>query len=300
LTWRMSSAHYGWNVNKGGGGGGPALPFTAADPSIQFYASPGFDSSLGQTRIGSTAQHSAPPLLPAEDDEERPLLEELDISLADIVRKLKAVIKWWRPDGTVFLESDLAGPLLLCFILGVCLLLQGKLHFGYLFGFGLIGCSLMFVVLNLMAPDNEYDQDHFNLLSGMPVLGRGMGSVMGMNPNMNMNMPVNSALSGTISWTSGGGSSSSSSSRGGGGISFDRTTSVLGYSLLPLVLLAAVLVFVSLPGVVGFVVAAAVIAWCTLTATVFFETALEMRDQRWLIAYPTALLYVCFALLTFF
>lgn len=50
-------------------------------------------------------------------------------------------------------------------------------------------------------------------------------------------------------------------------ISADRTSSILGYSLLPIVLLAAVNVFVSLQGLLGFVLAGLAIAWCTFSAT---------------------------------
>ena len=39
---------------------------------------------------------------------------------------------------------------------------------------------------------------------------------------------------------------------------------------------------------------------CTLTATRFFERALDMREQRYLIAYPVTLLYSCFAMITVF
>jgi len=48
---------------------------------------------------------------------------------------------------------------------------------------------------------------------------------------------------------------------------------------------------VLVPGAVG---------WCTLTATRFFEAALAAREQRYLIAYPSFLLYACFALIAVF
>ena len=42
------------------------------------------------------------------------------------------------------------------------------------------------------------------------------------------------------------------------------------------------------------------VLWCTQSATRFFEGALHMREQRYLIAFPTFLLYACFALMTIF
>lgn len=84
------------------------------------------------------------------------------------------------------------------------------------------------------------------------------------------------------------------------GISADKTSSILGYSLLPIVLLAAVNVFVDLTGMVGLVLAVLAIGWCTFSATRFVEVDLNMRKQRYLVAYPITLLYACFALLTIF
>ena len=83
-------------------------------------------------------------------------------------------------------------------------------------------------------------------------------------------------------------------------ISVERTTSILGYALVPLVFLAAAVIFVDFRGVAGGVGAALVIAWCTINATRLFEHALHMREQRYLIAYPVAIIYACFALLTVF
>ena len=40
--------------------------------------------------------------------------------------------------------------------------------------------------------------------------------------------------------------------------------------------------------------------WCAQSATRFFEGALHMRQQRYLIAYPALLLYTVFALITIF
>jgi len=39
--------------------------------------------------------------------------------------------------------------------LGFVLLFEAKLHFGYIYGFGVVGCLSLYVVLNLMAKTEE-------------------------------------------------------------------------------------------------------------------------------------------------
>jgi len=76
------------------------------------------------------------------------------------------------------------------------------------------------------------------------------------------------------------------------------TISMLGYCLLPIVLLAALAVFVNLRnGVHGVILGLAAITWSTLSCARFFESALQMSDRKWLIAYPAGLFYACFALM---
>lgn len=84
------------------------------------------------------------------------------------------------------------------------------------------------------------------------------------------------------------------------GISMGATVSVLGYCLLPMVVLSGVSILISLKGLIGTVVAAAVVLWCAISASKLFVTALTMDHQQPLIAYPCALLYGVFALLTMF
>ena len=116
---------------------------------------------------------------------------------------------------------------------------QGKLHFGYVFGYGAIGCTVVYSLINLMHQE---------------------------------------------------------------GVSFDRTASVLGYSMLPIVMLATIAPVVSLQCVAvssqralaslfslldlvfdrstfGSVLSICAIVWSTFNATRFFEHALSMREQ---------------------
>ena len=79
------------------------------------------------------------------------------------------------------------------------------------------------------------------------------------------------------------------------------TASVLGYCLLPMVLLAGISVLINLNSGVGvFVLVGLAVAWCSLSASKLFVTALQLNKQQALIIYPCALLYGVFALLTVF
>ena len=56
-----------------------------------------------------------------------------------------------RTDAEILQDTDLAGPLVFCLAFGGFLLLTGKLHFGYIYGIGLMGCVAMYFLLNLMS-----------------------------------------------------------------------------------------------------------------------------------------------------
>lgn len=84
------------------------------------------------------------------------------------------------------------------------------------------------------------------------------------------------------------------------GIDIYRTASVLGYCLLPMVILAGVAVLVPLNGLVGMAAALLCILWCAKSAALMFVTVLNCNDNFLLLAYPAALIYACFALLTVF
>ena len=174
-------------------------------------------------------------------DEDLPLLEELGINPKDIWQRTMSVSLPFFPlpatAATNDDNSDLAGPFVFCLLLGGLLLLHGKVHFGYIYGFGSTSCLLLYLLLNLM--------------SDAP-------------------------------------------------ISVERVISTLGYSLVPLVMLAGVGVVVDYRGVVGGVAVVVMVVWCVVNAVRLFEAALHMREQRWLIAYPIVLIYGIFALLTVF
>lgn len=179
-------------------------------------------------------------------ENEPPLLEELGVNFPHIYSKSRAVLFPFGKhaksleSGLIENDADLAGPLAFALGLGGELLLSGKMHFGYVYGFGMSGCLAMTLLLNLL------------------------------NPN--------------------------------GAVSMWTVVSILGYALLPVNLLAGmnVLLRVHKLGVWGMVLAVLTIVWCTTASARLFERGCNMRAQRFLVAYPTALLYSAFVMITIF
>ncbi|KAF7721457.1 hypothetical protein EC973_004659 [Apophysomyces ossiformis] len=170
--------------------------------------------------------------------DEPPLLEELGINFEHIRTKSMTVLNPFRrvPD-TIMDDADLAGPLLFIFLFGIFLMLSGKVHFGYIYGVGVLGVASIFLILNLMSENG-------------------------------------------VDWT--------------------RTASVLGYCLLPMVMLSGFSVVLKLGGFVGLVLSVISILWCTYSSSGMFTSVLHMTEQRYLVAYPVGLFYACFALMTVF
>ncbi|XP_037071189.1 protein YIPF5-like [Pollicipes pollicipes] len=150
---------------------------------------------------------------------------------------LSALNPFRQTDAEILQDTDLAGPLCFCLAFGAFLLLTGKLHFGYIYGIGMMGCVAMYFLLNLMSMQ---------------------------------------------------------------GVSMGVVVSVLGYCLLPMVVLSGVSIVLSLQGTLGMLLAGLTILWCSLSASKLFVTALVMDHQQPLVGYPCALLYGVFALLTIF
>lgn len=84
-------------------------------------------------------------------------------------------------------------------------------------------------------------------------------------------------------------------------ISFMCTISVLGYCLLPMVLLSALSILVNLKATfAGNMLSAAAILWCAVGASNLLVTAMDISNARLIVAYPCVLFYTVFALLTVF
>merc|ERR1712226_60807 len=84
------------------------------------------------------------------------------------------------------------------------------------------------------------------------------------------------------------------------GPSFGTVTSILGYCLLPIVFLSTFAVLFSLQGTLGTILSGMAVVWCSWSSSKLFCEALQMNSQQPLVAYPCAMLYGVFALLTVF
>ena len=82
------------------------------------------------------------------------------------------------------------------------------------------------------------------------------------------------------------------------GIDLYRSTSILGYSLLPMVILCFPTFFT--PRAISVFLSGACVLWSSTTAAKIFTAVLALDDQFWLVWYPLALLYTPFALITVF
>lgn len=100
------------------------------------------------TNRGAYSQH-------VDDRDERPLLEELGIDLKQIRHRTFAVLNPFNSEvmvGRNSMDKDLTGPLLFLIMFAFSLLIfLHKPHFGYVYGFTVLGSAIMYVLLKLMA-----------------------------------------------------------------------------------------------------------------------------------------------------
>eukprot|EP00096_Caligus_rogercresseyi_P011456 TRINITY_DN4502_c0_g1_i1.p1 TRINITY_DN4502_c0_g1~~TRINITY_DN4502_c0_g1_i1.p1 ORF type:complete len:218 (+),score=69.92 TRINITY_DN4502_c0_g1_i1:248-901(+) len=83
-------------------------------------------------------------------------------------------------------------------------------------------------------------------------------------------------------------------------VSLPVVVSILGYCILPIVMLSGISVIFSLQGFVGNIITGGAVLWCAASASNLFVTAFRMEHQQVLMAYPCSLLYAVFALITIF
>ena len=84
------------------------------------------------------------------------------------------------------------------------------------------------------------------------------------------------------------------------GIDIYRSASVMGYSLLPVVLFTSLSTIMGWSGYLVLGISLFSIIWCTYSASLIFTTVLAMDEVRLLVAYPIALVYSAFVLLAVF
>lgn len=124
--------------------------------------------------FGNTSTDAYSPYDSDDFSNEPPLLEELGIRFDHIWSKTRAVILLTKIDESILDDTDLAGPVFFCLLLGASLLMSGKVHFGYIYGFSVMGCFGMFLLLNLL---HATGIDFWRTCS---VLGYGLLPVIGL------------------------------------------------------------------------------------------------------------------------
>lgn len=184
-------------------------------------------------------------------------------------------------------DSDLAGPLFFFLLYGTFLLLSGRVHFGYIYGLAVFGSFLLHGILSLMAPSTT--PDHHAAGSSTPSYPGAGGGVAPAYPS------ASSSASATAMGSSGGSKPGSS-----GNLTFARSSSVLGYCLLPLLATSLVGIFLPMDKPVGITLTTAAIMWCTWSASGIFCAVGGMKGMRALVAYPLALFYVGFGIIAVF
>jgi hypothetical protein len=172
-------------------------------------------------------------------------------------------------------DSDLYGGLLFLILYGTFLALSGKFFYGYIYGIALFGSIALHWIFALMTPPmdpHEADQmsqgqrDHMAAAAGGPAGPAGVQQ---------------------------GGHFSST-------LTYSRSASVLGYCFLPLVFTALMGVAVPMDTLIGYVLTAGAVGWCTFSSSGMFISVGRMSGMRGLVAYPLALFYSGFGIMGIF
>lgn len=165
-------------------------------------------------------------------------------------------------------DSDLFGPMLFFLLFGTFLLFSGKVHFGYIYGLALLGSTSLHMILSLMSPSADASpQQH-------PFHGQYNDATDQSQPHQ-------------------GGHFSAT-------LTFPRSASVLGYCLLPLVITSLFGIVMPMDTPLGIVVTSLAIVWSTYSASGMFCAVGRMKGMRGLVAYPLALFYVGFGIMSIF
>lgn len=219
-------------------------------------ASTSSSSSMFSTFTSLFASPSSQPNYDSYSDEsmqmsfenEPPLLEELGINFEHIYMKTRAVLLINKSLASTFTSSspsssaaidpyilddtDLAGPITFCLLLGSILLLSGKVHFGYIYGFSVCGCLAIMMIINLLLKEEPGANQY--------------------NNEFNVNNSNITSTKFSVNSTS---------------LDLWQSFSILGYCLLPVIFLSFFNLFLNLRGLFGLLLAISSILWSTYAAT---------------------------------
>jgi protein YIPF5/7 len=274
-----------------GGDTNPSVAWSAPTPAAaapNFFvptAAPLSGNALGGAMQAPHASNSGD----AIDPDEPPLLEELGIHLDHIAMKVKAVI----------VPSERFHSLLQ----------RGSLSWLSKFGRASTSTPPLHTNTGLIDPKVIVEDPD---LAGPVLFALCLGAELLLSGKIQFGYIYGFGLFGCLAMTlvinllcpqAGLTMANDTSTTSSGGVSVWAVTSILGYSLIPVNILAAlklllmnILKFTSL----GKLLACVAVLWSTTAATRLFEAGFAMRDQRYLIAYPLALLYSAFVLITIF
>lgn len=83
-------------------------------------------------------------------------------------------------------------------------------------------------------------------------------------------------------------------------ISLYSIMSILGYGLIPMLLLGLLGIFIPLKGVVGIILGIIISIWSAMASSNYIDLMIGGYDRRTLIVYPLILFYVSFVMITIF
>ena len=138
---------------------------------------------------------------------------------------------------------------------------SGKLWFGYVCGLAALGAFMLNFIFSMMSPPLNHEEQQAAQNSHSDHYG-------------------SSRLSSTLT--------------------IGRSSSVLGYCLLPLVIASLLGVVLPLDSFLGYCLVSTAIAWCTYSSSAMFCVVGRLQNMRFLVAYPLALFYVGFGIMAIF
>ncbi|KAL4441443.1 hypothetical protein ABPG77_001947 [Micractinium sp. CCAP 211/92] len=154
---------------QGGPAGAGGVEWYSAGSNAQYGASSygGYDVSASQ----SGAAYGS-------FEDEPPLLEELGIDIPSILSRTRSIMTF-RLAGHDMDHLDMGGPLIFMALLGAAHLLVGKMHFGYILGWMVVGGMLLWFVLNSITGSDDPDAKSLDLYSCTCLLGYALLPLVG-------------------------------------------------------------------------------------------------------------------------
>ncbi|CAD8138986.1 unnamed protein product [Paramecium pentaurelia] len=109
-------------------------------------------------------------------DDDIPLLEDLDITSPLLIQqRIMSVLFFQKCDSEYLEDPDLSGPTLIVASLGLLPIFTGKIQFNYIYGIGLWGWLLLYLLMNFMIQQQGKQIEFYKILS---YLGYGLAPIV--------------------------------------------------------------------------------------------------------------------------